>query len=81
MKRTTVTLPDDLAKVVQEEARRSGTSVSEVVRRSLFESLLGSEPRDLPFAGIFDDPDMTPAAEMEGELDRSWAHDLDRDRR
>lgn len=81
MKRTTITLPDDLARVVEDEARRRGISVSEVVRRSIFDSLLGSEPRQLPFAGLFDDPGMPPASRMERELDRSWADDLDRDRR
>lgn len=81
MKRTTVTLPDDLARVVEEEARRRGTSVSEVVRQSIFDSLLGSERRSIPFAALFEDPEMTPASEMDRELEDSWADDLDRDRR
>ncbi|MDX1584887.1 MAG: ribbon-helix-helix protein, CopG family [Thermoanaerobaculia bacterium] len=81
MKRTTISLPEKLARVVEDEARRRGTSVSEVVRRSIVDSLVGSEPRELPFAGLFDDPEMTPASEIEAELERSWTDDLDRDRR
>ena len=81
MKRTTISLPDELSSVVRDEARRRGTSVSEVIRRSVFETFLGSDARTLPFEGLFDDPTMTPASDMEAELERQWANDLDRRRR
>ena len=81
MKRTTISLPDDLARVVEDEARRRGTSVSEVFRSSVRDALLGSAPRALPFEGLFDDPGMPSAAEIETEIDRTWSDDLDRRRR
>jgi hypothetical protein len=81
MKRTTISLPDDLSRLVEDEARRRGTSVSEVLRRSVIESLLGTESRRLSFEGLFEDPDMTPASEIDAELDNLWADDLDRGRR
>lgn len=81
MKRTTISLPDELARVVEDEAKRRGTSVSEVFRRSVRDTLLGSGPRTLPFEALFDDPGMPSAAEIETELDRTWSDDLDRGRR
>jgi hypothetical protein len=39
------------------------------------------KPREIPWAGLFHDPDMIPAARMEEVLEREWADDLDRDRR
>ena len=81
MKRTTISLPDDLSRVVADEARRRGTSVSEVIRRSVHLALLGAERRTLSFAGLFDDADVPPASDMEAELERLWSDDLDRGRR
>lgn len=81
MKRATISLPDELAHLVEDEARRRGTSVSEVFRQSLRESLLGSGPRALPFEALFDDPDMPAATDLEAELDETWSDDLDRGRR
>jgi len=45
--------------------------------------LPGSEekPREIPWAGLFHDPDMVPAKRIDEELATSWADDLDRDRR
>jgi Arc/MetJ-type ribon-helix-helix transcriptional regulator len=53
MTRTTVSLPEDLAKLLAREARRRGTSVSSVVRRAV-ESFLGiaGERTELPFAAL-----------------------------
>lgn len=82
MKRTTITLPDDLADLVDREARRRQTSFSEVVRQFILQGLSGSEkkPREIPWAGLFHDPEMIPAERLDEELAAHWADDLDRDR-
>jgi len=82
MKRATITLPDDLAELVDREAGRRQTSVSEVVRQYIVQGLSGSDekPREIPWAGLFHDPDMVPAENLDEELAEHWADDLDRDR-
>jgi Arc/MetJ-type ribon-helix-helix transcriptional regulator len=82
VKRTTIALPDDLADLIEHEARRRGISVSEFIRRSVRQSLMGTQarPRKIPWAGIMDDPDMVRGEDVEEELTRSWADELDRDR-
>lgn len=77
MKRTTITLDDELAALVEHEVRRRGTSFSEVVRWSLQQTLVGKGARRLPFAGICDDPGMVSGAHLEEALDAA-ADDLDR---
>jgi hypothetical protein len=53
MKRTTVSIPDDLALAVEREARRRATSVSEVTREALAAHLgLAGSVRPLPFANL-----------------------------
>jgi hypothetical protein len=83
MKRATITLPDDLAELVDREAVRRQTSFSEVVRQSIVQGFSGSgeKPREIPWAGIVDNPDMVPAELMDEELAKHWADDLHRDRR
>lgn len=83
MKRTTISLPDDLGALVKDEARRRGTSVSEVVRGFVEQGLLGTEtrPREIPWAGIVDDPDMVPSDRIEEYLAETWTDAIDRDRR
>jgi len=83
MKRATITLPNDLAELVDREAQRRQTSFSDVVRQFIVIGLSGSEekPREIPWAGLFHDPDMVPAERMDEELATHWADDLDRDRR
>lgn len=83
MKRATITLPDDLADLVDREARRRQTSFSEVVRQYILLGLSGAgeKPREIPWAGLFQDPDMIPAERMDEELAARWADDLARDRR
>jgi hypothetical protein len=81
VKRTTISLPDDLALAVEREARRRRVSVSEVARQALSEHL-GSDgtKRKLPFAalGRSGQPDL---ADRMGEiLEREWADHIDRDR-
>ena len=61
MKRTTVTIPDELAHALEREARRKDTSASDVVREALT-AYLGMTPgveRALPFIGIFESEDHT----------------------
>jgi hypothetical protein len=45
MKRTTVLLPDDTAKILKLEAERRGVSPSEIVRQAVTEHLDASRPR------------------------------------
>lgn len=81
MKRTTITLPDELDSALRREAERSSTSVSEVARRLLVVGLTGSaeKPREIPWTGLFHDPSMTPAERLDEELE-GWADAVDRDR-
>jgi hypothetical protein len=80
MKRTTISISDDLSKLVEDEARRRGTSVSAVIRASVVETLVESRNRQLPFENLFDDPELPPASELESELERLWRDDLARGR-
>lgn len=83
MRRTTITLPDEVADLLSEEARRRRTSVSAVARELLTEGLVGSEakPREIPWAGIIDDPHVPPARDLEKLLEREWPDAIDRYRR
>jgi hypothetical protein len=82
MRRATITLPDDLGELVDREAVRRQTSFSEVVRQLIAQGLSESEekPREIPWAGLFHDPDMIPAERLDEELAKHWADDIDRDR-
>jgi Arc/MetJ-type ribon-helix-helix transcriptional regulator len=82
MKRTTISLPEDLSELLDDEARRRRTSVSAVVRQLITEGLVGSteRPREIPWAGILDDPEAPPASELEEFLKQEWADDIGRDR-
>ncbi|MFQ5742442.1 MAG: CopG family transcriptional regulator [Acidobacteriota bacterium] len=81
MKRTTITLPDELAEFVSREAHRRQTSVSALVRDLIARGLALDSPREIPWAGLFEDPEMVPAARIDDELGQHWADDIDRDRR
>ena len=82
MKRTTITLPDDLSDLVDSEARRRQTSVSDVIRTFIIEGLAGTseKPREIPFAGLFHDPGMVTGDSIDEALNQHWADDIDRDR-
>lgn len=80
MTRTTISLPDALADLLKHEARSRGQSVSEVVRRSLSKTLGLEGRRQIPWAGICDDPEMSAAADLEQTLEESWLADLSGDR-
>jgi predicted transcriptional regulator len=82
MKRTTISLPDDLAAALEREARRRRVPVSQVAREAI-EARLGLSdegPRDLPFIGIAESADSEwTAATSEEYLARFWADDIERD--
>lgn len=82
MKRTTITIPDDVAAILTREARRRDTSVSALVREFIEEGLdlTHNRPRAIPWAGLFDDAGMVPARRLDDELEQHWADDIDRDR-
>jgi hypothetical protein len=74
MKRTTVSLPDDLAAALAREARRRDRSASDITREALERHLgLGGElPRDIPFAAIGRSGQPTTGRDMEDLIDREW---------
>jgi Arc/MetJ-type ribon-helix-helix transcriptional regulator len=82
MRRTTISLPDDLASAVTREADRRRTSVSEVTRAALL-AYLGIDPgarRQLPFTAIGRSGAGSVARDAEEILAREWDDDHDRDR-
>jgi Arc/MetJ-type ribon-helix-helix transcriptional regulator len=82
MKRTTISLPDDLAVAVEREARRRRVSVSEVARRALAEhlGLDDGARRKLPFVALGRSGHHDTAERIEEILAREWADHIDRDR-
>lgn len=82
MRRTTISLPDDLSTALDREARRRGQPVSAVARDALTAYLgIGrpGEERELPFAGIGRSGHTTTARDMEELLEGEWAtHARDR---
>lgn len=83
MKRTTISLPDDLALVVERESRRRGVSISALVRESLAARLgldTDGARREVPFAGLMTTGDPLPAERAEDALARHWAQAIEADR-
>ena len=76
MKRTTITLGDDLAAAVAREARRRGVSASELAREALAAHLGigGDRPRPLPFASLGRSGHHSTARDFEEILDAEWSH-------
>jgi len=74
MKRTTVSLPDDLARALAREARRRNSSASEITRDALAKhlGLVAGQPRELPFAALGRSGHRSTAREMEELIDREW---------
>lgn len=70
MKRTTISLPDDLALRVEREAARRSVSEAEVVRAALAQVLGGSEPgrRPLPFPAFSGSSGETDTSERVEEI-------------
>ena len=73
MKRTTISIPDDLALAAAREARRRSTSVSEIAREALAAHLgLAGERRPLPFANLGRSGIRHTARRMEELMAREW---------
>lgn len=74
MKRTTISLPDDMAQALDREARRQGTSVSAVAREALAERLRlrAGQVRDLPFAALGRSGTRDTARRADEILDAEW---------
>ncbi len=79
MKRTTISLPEDLHAAIEREARRRGVSVSEITREAL-EARLGRTPgakREVPFAALGRSGHRDTAARLDEILAESWTDDID----
>jgi Arc/MetJ-type ribon-helix-helix transcriptional regulator len=74
MKRTTVSLPDDLAQALAREAQRQHASASEIARAALAQhlGLVESEPRTLAFADLGGSGHRSTARDMEQLLEQEW---------
>jgi predicted transcriptional regulator len=74
MRRTTLSLPDDLADALTREARRRSTSASAVARDALARhlKLVPAEARALPFAALGHSGRYTTGRDMEELLAREW---------
>jgi Arc/MetJ-type ribon-helix-helix transcriptional regulator len=75
MHRLTISLPDDLADAVEQEADRLGTSISDVVRRAILRAFHEEPARPLPFAGLGASGQRTTARDAEEILTREWTID------
>jgi len=80
MKRTTITLSDELAVAVEREAHRRRTSVSQVVRDAVAAHIgvSGDGRRSLPFAALGDSGSRSTARDFEEVLASEWSDDRDR---
>lgn len=74
MKRTTLSLPDDLADALTREARRRSTSVSAIARDALARHLhmVSGASRPLPFATLGASGHRSTARDMEELIAREW---------
>jgi ribbon-helix-helix CopG family protein len=81
MRRTTVSLPDDVANALAREARRRNRSASAITRDALAAhlGLRSDKPRAVPFAGVGRSGRKSTARDMEQLIDREW-DDPSRDR-
>ena len=77
MKRTTISLPDDLARALAREARRRNRSASEITRDALAKhlGLTADEPREIAFAALGHSGHRNTARDMEELLAREWDDD------
>ncbi len=80
MRRTTITLSDELSEEIELRARVRGKSTSEIIR-TLLECALNLEEgakRDLPFIGIGKSSEPFDAAELDRFLEENWAADIEK---
>ncbi len=78
MRRTTISLPDDVAAALKREARRRAMPASAIARDALTAYLGISGPddrRDLPFAALGRSGHSDTASEMEELLEQEWTAD------
>lgn len=80
MKRTTITIPKELSRIVEDEARRRNTSVSAIVRMALERTFYPAGERAVGFAAICDSSELPPGRSLDEALDE-WEDELDRGRR
>jgi metal-responsive CopG/Arc/MetJ family transcriptional regulator len=80
MKRTTISLPDDLAQALEREARRHSVSIAEVARGALSShfGLSTDEPRHIPFAALGRSAHSDTAERIEELVSEEWHPDRDR---
>jgi Arc/MetJ-type ribon-helix-helix transcriptional regulator len=80
MKRTTVSLPDDVAKLLEFESQRRRISISEVVRQALIAhlKLAGDQPRHIPFAALGASGYTDTSERIEEILAEEWGNARDR---
>ena len=80
MKRTTISLSDEVATALAREARRRGVSASEIAREALADHLGmngTAKPREIPFAGLFHSGgEENLGANVEEIIKREWTDDL-----
>lgn len=78
MRRTTISLPDELADALEREARRRSLPASAIARDALSEYLgigRAGELRELPFAAVGRSGQQTTGRDMEELLEREWDRD------
>jgi predicted transcriptional regulator len=78
MRRTTISLPDELADALEREARRRSLPASAIARDALSDYLgigRAGEQRELPFAAVGRSGQKTTARDMEELLERDWDQD------
>lgn len=76
MRRTTISLPDDIAEALDREAHRRSLPVSAVARDALAKHLgfgTAEDQRALPFAAIGRSGQRTTARDMEELIQQEWA--------
>lgn len=79
MKRTTISLPDDLAAALEREARRRRLPVSQVVREGLEEHLgRAGERRRISFAAVGRSGTGDTSRNIDAILGAEWDRDRDR---
>jgi len=73
MRRTTISMPDELALAVEREARRRSVTVSEVARQALAAHLgLTAGRREVPFANLGRSGSKHTARRIEDLLAKEW---------
>jgi hypothetical protein len=80
MKRTTISLPDDVSAAMEREASRRRIPVSQFAREAI-ESRLGRSTdgrRDLPFVALGRSGHHTTARDVDSILAQAWDDDRDR---